>query len=69
LDNEVKVGSPAFAKAVKGLLANLPEARIASSAGVTAADTDIDVLDGSVPQTMVFRQFVQVFHVSRCLMI
>ena len=54
LDDEVEVGSPAFAKAVKGLLANLPEARIASSPGVTAADTDVDVLDGDVAQPVVF---------------
>jgi len=49
LDDEVEVGSPAFAKAVKGLLANLPEPRIPSRPSVPAPDLKIDVLDGDVP--------------------
>jgi hypothetical protein len=36
---------------------------------VTAPDTDVDVLERHIPQPVVLRQFVQVFHVSRCLMI
>jgi hypothetical protein len=69
LDDEVEVGLPGVSQAIVGVVLDLPKARIASRPGVTAADSDIDVLDGSVPQTMVWRQFVKVFHVSRCLMI
>jgi len=54
LDDEVEVGSPAFAKAVKGLLANLPEARVSGRPSVPAPDPDIDVLDGDVSQPVVF---------------
>jgi hypothetical protein len=36
---------------------------------VTAADTDVDILERHIPQPVVLGQFVQVFHVSRCLMI
>jgi len=69
LDDEVEVNLPVVSKSVVCVALDLPSARIAGRLGVTAADTDIDVLDGSVPQTMVWRQFVQVFHVRRCLMI
>jgi hypothetical protein len=36
---------------------------------VTAANSDIDVLERHISQPVVFRQFVKVFHVRRCLMI
>ena len=49
LDNEVEVDLPVVAKPVVGVALDLPSARIAGRLGVTAADTDIDVLDGDVP--------------------
>jgi hypothetical protein len=54
LDDEIKVGFPRFAKAVVCVVLDLPEARIASRPGVSAPDPDIDVLDGDVPQPVVF---------------
>jgi hypothetical protein len=49
LDNEVEVGFPRVAQAIVGVVLDLPESRIASRPGVTAADPDINVLDGDVP--------------------
>ena len=71
LQDEVEVHLPIVAKAVVSVALDFPCTRIAGSLGVTAADTDIDVLECHVPQSVIFRQFVQVFrrHVSRCLMI
>ena len=69
LDNEVEVDLPVVAEAVVCVALNFPSARIAGCLGVTAADSDIDILERHIPQPVVFGQFVQVFHVSRCLMI
>ena len=69
LKDEVEVGFPRFAKAVVGVVTDLPSARIAGRFSVTASDTDIDILERHISQPVVFRQVVQVFHVSRCLMI
>jgi hypothetical protein len=49
LDNEVKVGFPRFAEAVVGIVLDLPKARVSCRPGVTAADADINVLNGDVP--------------------
>jgi hypothetical protein len=62
LDDKVEVGFPRVAQAIVGVVLDLPESRIASRPGVTAADLKIDVLDGDVPQPVVFRQVVKVFH-------
>jgi hypothetical protein len=62
LDNEVEVGFPRVAQAIVGVVLDLPEFRIASRSSVSAPDSDIDVLYCDVPQPVVFRQFVKVFH-------
>jgi len=49
LDDEVEVGFPRVAQAIVGVVLDLPESRIASRPGVTAADSDINVLDGDIP--------------------
>ena len=49
LNNKVEVDLPVVAEAVVGVVLDLPESRIASRPGVTAADPDINVLDGDVP--------------------
>jgi len=69
LDDEVEVDLPVFSKSVVCVALNFPSARVAGRLGVTAADTDVDVLKRHIPQPVVLRQFVQVFHFSRCLMI
>ena len=71
LQDEVEVGFPVVSETVVGVAPDLPSARIASRSSVSAPDPDIDVLECHVPQSVIFRQFVQVFgrHVRRCLMI
>jgi len=69
LDDEVKVDLPVVSKSVVGVVTDLPSARVAGCFGVTAADTDVDVLERHVSQSVVLRQFMKVFHFSRCLMI
>jgi hypothetical protein len=54
LDDEVEVCLPRVAQAVVGVVLDLPESRIASRSSVTAPDPDIDVLDGDIPQPVVF---------------
>ncbi len=49
LDNEVEVDLPVVAEAVVGIALDLPSARIAGHLGVTAADTDVDVLERHIP--------------------
>ena len=49
LQDEVEVDLPVVAQAVVGVVLDLPESRIASRPGVTAADTDIDVLERHIP--------------------
>jgi hypothetical protein len=44
LQDEIEVGLPIVAKAVVGVALDLPSARIASRSGVSASDTDIDIL-------------------------
>ena len=43
LNYEVEISFPRVAQAIVGVVLDLPESRIASSPGVTAADTDVDV--------------------------
>jgi len=69
LDDEIEVDLPVVAKTVVGIALDFPSARIAGRLCVTAADTNIDVFECHIPQPVVFGQFVQVFHVRRCLMI
>jgi len=70
LQDEVKVDFPRVSQAIVGVVLDLPEARIASRASVSAPDPDIDVLDGDVPQPVVGRQVVKVLcaHFNRSLM-
>jgi len=49
LQDEIEVGLPIVSEAVVSVALDLPSARIASRPGVTAADPDINVLDGDVP--------------------
>ena len=49
LDNEVEVGLPVVSKSVVRVALDLPSARIAGCFGVTAADTDVDVLERHIP--------------------
>ncbi len=49
LNNKVEVDLPVVAEAVVGVALNFPSARIAGGLRVTAADPDINVLDGDVP--------------------
>ena len=49
LNNEIEGDLPIVAKAVIGVVLDLPSARIAGRFCVTAADTDVDVLYRHVP--------------------
>ena len=49
LQDEVEISFPIVAKAVVSVALDLPCTRIAGSLGVTAADTDIDILECHVP--------------------
>ena len=55
LQDEVEVGFPIVAETVVSVALDLPCTRIAGRLGVTAADTDIDILDCHVPQPVVLR--------------
>ena len=49
LQDKIEVDLPVVAEAVVGVVTDLPSARIAGHLGVTAADSDIDVLERHVP--------------------
>ena len=49
LDNEVEVDLPVVAETVVGVVLDLPSARIAGRFCVTAADTDVNVLERHIP--------------------
>ena len=54
LQDEIEVDLPVVAEAVVGIALNFPSARIAGRLGVTAPDSDIDVLERHIPQPVVF---------------
>ena len=70
MKDKIEVGFPRVAQAVVGVVLDLPQARVSGRPSVPAPDLKIDVLDGDVPQPVVFRQFVQVLlaHFNRSLM-
>ena len=55
LNYEVEVHLPVVAKAVVSVALDFPSTRIAGRLGVSASDTDIDVLDGYIPHPVVLR--------------
>ena len=52
-NDEIKIGLPAIVQAVERIVLDLPCARIADALGVTAADADIEILDGGVPHFVI----------------
>ncbi len=55
LQDEIEVDLPVVAEAVVGIVTDLPIARIAGRFRMTAADSDINILERHISQPVVFR--------------
>jgi hypothetical protein len=55
LDDEVEVGFPSVTEAVECIGLDLPSPRVTGGAGVSASNANVDVLNGDVTQTVVWR--------------